>query len=457
MRGEIARFGRECLNLLRLGVPVFLAQISMVGMGFVDIVMTGRYGTEDMAAIAVAGSIWMPLLLFCHGMLLPVLSGVARKTGRGIRAGMIFNQGLWLAVFLAVPICMALYGLSFCLEMFGVTPDVAAPGGRYLRFLVMGVPAFLLYAVLSYGLEGLSLTKPVMYAGCAGLACNILGNWIFIYGHCGISKLGGAGAGLATACVYLVMFSFLAAYILQRSSVRNALDAGCLKKPCRKILRSLAGIGFPGALGLLFETILFDLSAIFVAPLGAVAVAGHQIGINVVSMVFMIFVSLSTAVNIRVSHSIGAGDPKSVRRSTRTALFAALAGSVCVMIVFLLLRKNIVSLYTENEEVMELAALLLGYAALYEFADSLQCVSMGILRGYNDTAVASRIAFLAYMIVALPLGFILGRTSWLTDVPMGVPGFWLSFIFGLIIAAFLYLRRILFLERTLPVHHHDEG
>ena len=146
----------EMRTQLTLAVPALLAQIAMISMGFVDMVMTGRVGAVDMAAVALAGSLWVPLVLFGQGLLLAVTPCVAQLRGAGSMrsgehmkgVGHVMRQGIWMALFISVPLILIVYLISFHLAEMGVEGDLGLMTGRYLRAIIWGAPAYLLFVAL---------------------------------------------------------------------------------------------------------------------------------------------------------------------------------------------------------------------------------------------------------------------------------------------------------------------
>ena len=193
----------EMKTQLTLAVPALLAQIAMISMGFVDMVMTGRVGAVDMAAVALAGSLWVPLVLFGQGLLLAVTPCVAQLRGAGSMrsgehmqgAGHVMRQGIWMALFISVPLILIVYLVSFHLADMGVEGALGLMTGQYLRAIIWGAPAYLLFVALRCGMEGMALMRPAMFAGFMGLLINIPCNYILIFGKLGLPALGGPGTG----------------------------------------------------------------------------------------------------------------------------------------------------------------------------------------------------------------------------------------------------------------------
>ncbi|WP_303237485.1 MATE family efflux transporter [uncultured Bilophila sp.] len=446
----------EMRTQLSLAVPALLAQVAMISMGFVDMVMTGRVGPVDMAAVALAGSLWVPLVLFGQGLLLAVTPCVAQLRGAGaVRnadhlqgVGHVMRQGVWMALAISVPLILIVNLLSHHLADMGVEGDLGVMTGQYLRAIVWGAPAYLLFVALRCGMEGMALMRPAMFAGFMGLLINIPSNYVLIFGKLGLPALGGPGTGVATAIVYWVMFFTMVVYVFRQPHLRALMVLRAWERPVWATLKKLVGIGFPGALAMLFEVTLFAAVALLIAPLGAIQVAGHQVALNFSSLLFMVPMSIGTAATIRTGFAIGRKSVDGVRTASRSSWLLACMAAVCTATVTALWRGQIAAVYNDDPAVLGLAAHLLLFAATYQLTDAIQVVSVGILRGYNDTRAILCVTLVSYWVFALPLGYTLGRTH-LWGAPLGPQGFWTAFIVGVSIAAVLLFFRVRVLERRL--------
>lgn len=273
----------EARLLLALAIPVILAQIAQTAMGFVDTVMAGGYSATDMAAVAIGTSIWLPAILFGHGLLLALTPVIAQLNGSGRRERIAHQvrQGFWLAGFVSVLIMLVLWNAGYIIRsMENIDPALADKAVGYLRALLWGAPGYLFFQVARNQCEGLAKTKPGMVMGFIGLLVNIPVNYIFIYGHFGMPELGGVGCGVATAAVYWVMFLAMVSYIKRARSMRDIRNEKGTAKPDPAVMKRLIQLGLPIALALFFEVTLFAVVALLVSPLGIVDVAGHQIALN---------------------------------------------------------------------------------------------------------------------------------------------------------------------------------
>lgn len=442
------KYWNEARKLLALAIPVIIAQVSQTAMGFVDTIMAGRVSATDMAAVAVGTSIWLPAILFGHGLLLAMTPIIAQLNGSGRRdkIGHQVCQGFWLASAVSLLIIAVMYNARFIIGMMhNIDPELSEKSLGYLHAIMWGAPGYLFFQVLRNQCEGLSKTKPGMVIGFLGLLINIPINYIFIYGKFGAPALGGIGCGVATAAVYWAMYLMMRWYV-NRAYTFNDVRPTRFEKPAPATLKRLSELGFPVALALFFEVTLFAVVALLVSPLGIVAIAGHQIALNFSSLVFVLPMSLGVAATIRVGYSLGQQSPENAKIAAYTAIGVSITMALCTAIPSIIFRKQIALLYNDSPAVVSMAAQLMLLAAIYQLSDSIQVVGSGILRGYKDTRSIFLITFIAYWGLGLPIGYTLALTNTLMPA-IGPSGFWCGFIIGLTSSAVLMSMRIHWLQK----------
>ena len=426
------RYKQKANTLIKLATPVLIASVAQTGMSFVDTVMAGGVSAIDMAAVSIASSIWLPSILFGIGLIMALVPIVAQLNGSGKFANISYQiqQGFYLALLISIPIIVVLFQTQYILDLMDVDPSMAVKTVGYMQAVIFAVPAFLMFQALRSLTDGLSLTKPAMFIGFVGLLCNIPLNWIFVYGKFGAPELGGVGCGVATTIVYWIMFALMLLYVMTAKRVSYIKLFEKLHKPDLKALIRLFKLGFPVAAALFFEVTLFAVVALLVAPLGPMIVAAHQVAINFSSLIFMLPMSVGAATSIRVGYRLGEGNTDGAKVASRIGILVALILSLCTAALTVLLREQIGLLYTDNRVVIDIAMQLLLLAAIYQCMDAVQVVAAGALRGYKDMAAIFNRTFIAYWIIGLPSGYILGMTDWIVE-PMGAQGFWIGFIVGL--------------------------
>ncbi|MDX1300773.1 MATE family efflux transporter [Photobacterium sp.] len=441
-------YRRETRQLLKLTIPVLIASVAQTSMGFVDTVMAGSVSATDMAAVSVATSVWLPSILFGVGLLIALVPIVATLNGSGNKQKIPFEvqHGFMLAAIISLPIIWVLYNAGALIDMMDVEQDLADKTIGYLHAVLFAVPAFLFFQNLKSFSEGLSLTIPAMVIGFIGLAANIPLNWIFVYGKFGAPALGGVGCGVATAIVYWLMFFSMLVYVkLNRRLNAIGLFSHWHKPQLSAILR-LFKLGLPVAASIFFEVSLFAAIALLISPLGSITVAAHQIASNFSSLIFMIPMSLGAALSIRVGHLLGRQDLEEAKIASHCGLLVGLVVSMLTALLTVIFREQIAQMYTDNPDVILIAGQLLFLAAIYQCTDAIQVVAAGALRGYKDMRAIFIRTFIAYWILGLPVGYILGMTDWVVG-SMGPHGFWIGNIVGLSSAALMLASRLRWVQR----------
>ncbi|WP_448211521.1 MATE family efflux transporter [Colwellia sp. MEBiC06753] len=448
---QLSQFISQSKSLLKLAYPILIAQLIQNLMGFADTVMAGRVSATDMAAVAVASSVWLPAILTISGIMMALAAIVSQYAGANEfnKVASATYQTAWIGLFLGGSLILLNYIIAPAIyPQVPLEPQLKALMFDYLDYIVWGGPAFCLYFVLRNYSEGLSHTRPTMIISIIGLLINIPANYIFIYGEFGMPALGGAGCGLATALVYWAMFISMLIYTYFSKHLKQAHLFERFFWPKWSEITSILSIGLPIAFSLLFEVSLFAVVAIILAPFGAEVVASHQIAINFSGLVFMVPLSLAMAVTIKVGFAVGNKQYQQAKDICSYSVMLGLVIAVVTATATLLFKTEIATIYTTEHAVISLAASLMFLAALFQFSDAIQVISAGALRGYKDTTAILVITFVAYWVVGLSIGLILGLTDWVID-PIGPYGFWIGFISGLTTAAILLAMRLRLIQKRL--------
>jgi MATE family multidrug resistance protein len=448
---NVNKFILNSKNLMKLAYPILIAQLVQTLMGFADTVMAGRVSPTDLAAVAIASSVWLPLTLTIFGLIMALATIVSQYAGadRVDLAVKATHQTGWIA---------AVVGIVFILLFLLIAPLVEqkitleAPFKTlifdYLNYIVWGAPGYFLYLVLRNFSEGLSHTKPTMIISLIGLLANIPLNYIFIYGEFGIPAYGGAGCGIATALIYWLMFTCTLIYTYFAKVFAHTQLFDQFYAPNWSQIKSILAIGVPISLSLLFEVSLFGVVAVILAPFGPTIVSSHQIALNFSSIVFMVPLSLGMAVTIKVGFAVGKQSFDEAKELCKYSVILGLLIAIFTAAFTLIFRHNISQIYTNDLQVIKLASSLMFLASLFQFSDAIQVISTGALRGYKDTKAILYITFLSYWLVGLSVGLVLGLTDWVIP-KMGAEGFWVGFISGLTIAAILLAWRLKIIQKRV--------
>ncbi|MEC7377844.1 MAG: MATE family efflux transporter [Pseudomonadota bacterium] len=434
----LARTLAEWRTLAILGGPILVAQLAQMANGVIDTVMAGHASAEDLAAVGIGTSLWMPLFLFFMGMLgalQPIISGYngARTIEKIMPATW---QGLYLAAVGSMIMIVLLTNVHPVLALLDLDPHTAGITQGYLDAFAWGIPALMLITALRGLTDGLGHTRVIMAFSLLSTLVNLPMNYIFIYGKLGLPAMGGVGCGWATAISNGVAALGLLLYLNRSRVYRQFHLISDWVKPDLAGLRYILNIGIPIGFTIFVEASMFSVIALFLAPLGPVVVAGHQIALNVVSLLFMLPLSIGMALTLRVSFLMGARAPDTARLIARSSLILAAATALVFALLLFVFAREISALYTGDEAVQAVTVRLLMFAAFFQIADVIQVTCISALRGYKDTRIPMFIMLFSFWGLGLPLGYLLTFTDWLLPA-MGAAGFWVGLTGGLASAGLL--------------------
>lgn len=446
----VSRTLDEWRTLAILGGPILVAQVAQMANGVIDTLMAGHASAEDLAGVGIGNSLWLPLFLFFMGTLgaqQPIISGYngARSFEKIVPTAW---QGIYLAGVGAVIMILLLTNVSPVLNVLNLEANTARITQGYLDAFAWGVPAMLLFAALRGLTDGLGHTHVIMVFSLLGTLCNLPLNYIFIYGKLGFPAMGGIGCGWATALSNGIAAIALLVYLNRSRLFQQVHLLTGWVKPDRERLRYILKIGLPIGFTIFVEVSLFSVVALFLASLGPIVVAGHQIALNVVSLMFMVPLSIGMALTLRVSFLMGAQAPDAARLIARSSLIFAVGISLIYAALLLVFSSQIAALYTNDSAVQTVAAQLLGVAAFFQVADIIQVTCISALRGYKDTRIPMFFVLFSFWGVGLTSGYLLTFTDVLLPA-MGAMGFWIGLTAGLTSASILVILR-LFLFRPNP-------
>ncbi len=429
----------ELKQLFRLMIPILVTQFAQAGLGLIDTIMAGQFSPTDLAAIAVGVGLWLPVMLLFSGIMIATTPLVAEANGARTpeKIATIARQSLWVAFILGWIACLILQLAPLLLPLLGVPESLQPKAGLFLHAIGFGMPAVTMYAALRGYSEALGYPRPVTVISLLALVVLVPLNLIFMYGLGPLPELGSAGCGFATAILQWLMFTTLALYISKSSAYQSTQIFTRWEPIDRYWMKRILMLGLPIGLAIFFEVSIFSTAAIVISPLGETLVAAHQIAMSVTSQLFMIPMSLAIALTIRIGTYYGEKNWAAMRRVQYLGLITATLLAFMTMSFMWLFRPEIISIYTSDVDVAQVAMYLLLFAIAYQLMDAWQISAAGCLRGMQDTKGPMWITMLAYWVIAFPVGVYFSRFG-----SMGAAGVWVGLIVGLSVACVLLLIRL---------------
>jgi MATE family multidrug resistance protein len=419
-----------------LAIPVAFAELGWMAMTTVDTVMVGPLGPEAIGALGVSNSAFYSIAIFGMGLLLGLDTLVSHSHGAGRRTDTHHSlaQGVWLALFLSIPLTVVFLFLPPLFNAIGIRPEVSRLAELFVRTLNWSTLPLLLYGAFRRYLQAIGHVRPVMFVLVSANVVNWFFNWLLIQGRWSFPALGVTGSALSTCFARIYMAGTLLCFIWYFERRSGGEFKTFFRKPDPDRLIHLLRIGFPAAAQILLEIGAFGAAAMLAGRLTAIALAAHQIALNCAAITFMVPLGISSASAVAVGHAMGRRDFAAARENGYAAIILACAFMACSASAFLALPRPILSIYTHDESILILGIHLLAIAALFQLFDGIQTVSTGALRGLGNTHLPMTVNFCAYWIFGLPIGY------WLCfGLGWGVAGLWWGLTLALILISLTLL------------------
>ena len=415
-------------SLLSLGLPIMVGQLGMIILGFADTMMVGHHSTTELGAASFVNNIINLVIITATGFsygLTPIVGGFFGReelpqAGKALRCALLANLMAGTVMMAALTI------LYFNVGNIGQPEELLPYIRPYFLVLLASLPFVMLFNAFKQFTDSITETRTSMWILLSGNFLNIIGNYVLIYGKAGMPEMGVVGAGVSTLLSRIVMVTLFLIVFLSRKKMRPYRDGFLRLGWSRPMLRRLVSLGTPIALQMGMETASFSLSIVMVGWLGTIALASHQVMITISQFTFMVYYGLGAAVAVRTSYFNGQNDREKVRHTVVAGLQLMVALELLLSGIIFLLRNHIGGWFTDSAEVSSTVVTLLLPFFIYQFGDGLQITYANALRGIADVKPLVVIAFIAFFVISLPVGYFCGFV-----LGFGLVGVWMAFPFGL--------------------------
>lgn len=429
-----------------LAYPVMVSMLGQVMTGVADSIMVGWTGATPLAASSFANIFFTLPLFFGVGLSYAITPLVAEAHGANHPKSIIetLRNGFLINMIAGVTLVVLIFAIEPTLHYMSQPPEVVLLAIPYLRIVALSIIPTMLFQTFRQFAEGLHKTRMAMVIVIVSNVINIALNYVLIYGKFGFPEMGLNGAGLATLIARIIMGVWMAAYIYY-GKYFTAYRAGFrIGQYSKQLISKILHIGIPAGSQFLFEAGAFGFSAVMMGWIGTTALAAHQIAINLATISYMTTSGLGAAATIRVAHFLGQADFRTMRRVAFVMIVMAAFIMALWAVLFITGKRFLPLLYIQDEAVLALAAPLMIIAGFFQLSDGMQVVCAGVLRGLKDVKIPSVLIFVAYWVIALPLGY------WLAfPMGFGANGVWIGLLVGLTITATLMIIRFNKLSRKL--------
>jgi MATE family multidrug resistance protein len=425
---------------LALAFPIIISQLGQVTVSLVDTFMVGKLGTTELAAVAFASSIYILVFIFGLGFSLGQTPHVGKAFGKKQwwKIGIIFQNALLINILLGVLLSGVVFLLTPLLYHLNQPMNVVVLAMPYFNWSIASTIPLLLFFTCRQFAEGVGNTKIAMWVTISGNILNIILNYLLIFGKCGFPALGIEGAGITIFIVRVLMASAFIVVVFGHPALKKFTQFFSWKKIKIQVISRLVKTGLLISGQLEVEVLVFSLSAIMIGWINEVNLAAHQIVLQLASATFMVGLSVGSAATIQISQQFGSKHYKATRLIAMTSMHIVTLFNLFTAVTLIVLRYQISAWFSSDHEVIIVAAQLFIVAGIFQLFDGWQMVGLASLRGLTDVTFAMFIAITSYVIVAMPVGYILGFF-----LNFGSVGVWTGLCIGLIVAAVAYWWRFL--------------
>ena len=433
---------------LNLAYPVVIGQLGQIMVSVADSIMVGKFlGTIPLAAISLAVSVLIIPMVFAIGVaygLTPLIAGADGEENPA-KATKYFKNGLVLNSILG----LIIYGLIALFaegaHLLGQDERVVSEALPYIHVVGFSIVPMMSFFAFKQFAEGLSDTKAAMRVSLAANFLNVLLNYPLITGWGPFPELGLIGAAVSTLITRFLMLGGMALYIRKKEKFALYWSFWRDSEVNWPTIKEILDIGVPSGLQYVFEAGAFAMSGVIVGMIGPVQQAAHQIALNIASVSYMMVSGLGAAATIRMGNQLGRKDYPMLRLAGQSLFHLTFFFMVVTMTLLILLRNFLPQFYSSDPEVLQYTAVLMVAAGIFQMPDGMQATALGALRGIKDVNIPTVVAFFAYWVIAVPLGYVLG-----IQFDQGPLGVWIGLTAGLVIASIaLYWR---FRHKTLRMH-----
>jgi MATE family multidrug resistance protein len=440
---------------LKLAFPVIIGLLGHTFVQLVDNIMVGQLGTAPLAAVSLGNSFFFVAMSLGIGFSTAITPLIAEADGaKDVSKGSkIFTHGLILCCGLGLLLSLGVLLSKPLLFDMGQPEAVVVLAYPYLQWVGISLIPLIFFQGFKQFSEGLSHTRPAMYATLLGNIINIILNYFLIFGYWIFPKMGVEGAAIGSLVARCSMLLYLALYIRLSTKFKEYVNKISFRNLQIKLFKGIIKLGFPSALQMFFEVLFFTAAIWLSGILGKNTQAANQIALNLSSMTFMFAMGLGVTAMIRVGNQKGRKDSIRLREVAHSIFLLIFLFDVFFCLLFLSLNEILPWIYLDSSntfelkdslEVVKIASTLLIISAFFQLSDGLQAVVLGALRGLQDVNIPAGITFFAYGLIGFPIAYFLGIYTTLEAT-----GIWIGLLSGLTASAILLFLRFRYLSTKL--------
>ncbi len=394
-------------TILVLALPIIGGMASQNVLNLVDTAMVGTLGAAALAAVGMGSFANFMAMAMIMGLSAGVQAIAARRVGEGRlhEAAAGLNSGLLIALVAAVPWSLLLFFLADFLFPYLIDdPEVVSLGVPYLRARLVAMTAVGMNFAFRGFWNGIGQSRRYLQTLVIMHICNVLLNWLLIFGHFGFPKLGCLGAGIGTA-----ISTYLGTGIYVFLALRHARATGFLHGAAdRKTIATMLRLSVPAGLQSFFFATGMTAFFWIIGRIGTPELAASNVLVQLLLVVILPGVGFGLAAASLVGNALGRGDPDdAVRWGWEVSRLAMMIVGL-VALVGLLAPDVILRVFLHEEETIALARFPLRLLGGTMAIDTLGGVLLNALMGSGASRTVMKVSISLQWGLFLPVAWFLG-------------------------------------------------
>ncbi|XP_048539518.1 protein DETOXIFICATION 16-like [Triticum urartu] len=417
----------EVRRQVGLAAPLVACSLLQYSLQVVSVMFAGHLGELPLSAASVASSFANVTgfsVLLGMGSALDTLCGQSYGAKQYDMLGTHAQRAIFVLMLSSVPLAFVLAFAGQILTALGQNPEISYGAGTYARLLIPGLFAYGLLQCLTKLLQAQNIVHPLVVCSGVTLIFHIVLCWFLVQN----SGLGYRGAALATSVSYWFNVILLALYVKFSEAGRRSWHGW--SRAVLKDVNLFLSLAIPSTFMTCLEYWAFEMVVLLAGflPNPKLETSILSISLNTMWMVYTIPSGLSSAISIRVSNELGAGNPQAARLSVLISGIMCLVEGLLVVIITVSVRDVWGYLYSNEEEIVKYVSIMMPILATSNFMDGIQCTLSGAARGCGWQKVCSFINLCAYYAFGIPSAVIFAFV-----LKIGGKGLWLGIICAMVV------------------------
>lgn len=427
-------------DLLVLAFPILIGELGHTLIGATDVLVVAKYNIDALAAISIANSILFTIFILGIGIVCAVSIILSNMRGSGFRTKKHLLSTLIFSALMAVLFTVLCFSTKFLIPYMGFETHIVPYIQQYIAIVSFSMLGVFLFEGIKQFLQSYEIVNFPNALLLFSVVLNLIFDVVFVFGFGFIPSMGSKGAAVATTLVRSLMGIVMLIYVFRFIDFRAKIDFSYMKQTVK--------IGMPIGIALLLEFFAFNIITILVGRESSVLAAAHSILVTIGSATFMFPLAIATAASVKVAYYYGANKLDEIKNFMTSSTIMSIGIMTLISIVLVLFPRQIISLFTDEAEVLKIILPIISVVAAYQIFDGIQAVMGGILKGFKLTKFVTGAVIAGYWLVGMPVAFVfVGRLGY------SLKGYWIAlavslFVMG-IVQALMAKHKFNSLKRTL--------